>query len=801
MGCPWTTDRNIVKEIYIGNKPATFTPVITNFKGETYLIVYPPTQEHPGKYDLEVKLFNRTTLVMPEAVEYGDGSGRNVDVAFIIDNSGSMSWNDPQGLRGQAVKMFIDQLDVGDAVSLISFEGWADVLVPLTLIDSYDTKQWLISQVRTWAGDGTSLSAGLKAGYQQLAISSTGNTKVAIMLTDGMGGYNNEAQLYKQAGWPVYTVGLGKDINPQLLTEIATETGGIYLHADKPEDIMQIYNIIKGKVKREQTLTSRSVKLYPGQSTQLDTYIDSSVKSASFGVTWPGSDINLTLIAPDGSLITPELAQDDPNITYTRGETYTIYTIKNPIPGKWTMNITAVDVSENGEDVTAMVLADTNLTVDLFTEKNTYKLNEPVRLVGVLTNNGEPIKGTVNATIITPSGAVKHLQLLDKNCDGVYETYYVPTEPGSYTIKLQAGGVFKEVPFTRENTFSIYVSSELVQESLKSSLKELDLSTVSGKKIGISFTVNSTASDIVRIGVTSLSSDNGPLALNYTVSPEVFSVVPDESIPVYIELTVPIDAQPGNYTGGIIVEGKDSSLRIPIKLEVRSRLITAPEDVDLYSFDTDIESVEVYELSEDQLKQIVQNIPTIENFRAFVVVSVGSGSYKLRISNINNADNTKVFKYNFEEDTWKGITFERGSVIVPLSVDRISIDLLIVGNSKTQSHSSKSKKAYINILTLSWIWSTWFFNYYDEFNELYANATALGADNETLQKALQLHNNATALIKDAWRTDDLEQIKTRLWKSTKIMPIPKFQEIRQAYLMEKEAVEILRNVLCTSKNG
>lgn len=189
------------------------------------------------------------------------------------------------------------------------------------------------------------------------------------MLTDGMGGYNNEAQLYKQAGWPVYTVGLGKDINPQLLTEIATETGGIYLHADKPEDIMQIYNIIKGKVKREQTLTSRSVKLYPGQSTQLDTYIDSSVKSASFGVTWPGSDINLTLIAPDGSLITPELAQDDPNITYTRGETYTIYTIKNPIPGKWTMNITAVDVSENGEDVTAMVLADTNLTVDLFTEK------------------------------------------------------------------------------------------------------------------------------------------------------------------------------------------------------------------------------------------------------------------------------------------------------------------------------------------------------------------------------------------------------------------------------------------------
>lgn len=794
LGCEWTTAGDLVKEIKIGKKPAKFKYVTTNFLGEAYILVYPPKQDAPGKYDLTVKLFDGKEVTQHDTVKYSDESSRkNVDVVFIIDNSGSMSWNDPNGLRGEAVKMLIDQLDIGDAVSIISFEGSANVLVPMTVIDSKSTKEQLISQVRTWAGDGTSLSAGLNAGYQQLLNSPSGNPeKVAIMLTDGVGSYNNEAELYKQQGWPVYTVGLGDDINPQLLSKIATETGGIYLHADKPEDIMKIYNIIKGKVKRQQTLSSTSVQLSPGQSVLRSAYVDPTVSSTTFSVSWPGSDVNLTLISPDGTIITPETAQADTNITYTKGNTYVIYEIKNPLPGEWKMNITAVDVPETGEEVTAMVLADTNLTIDLFTEKSTYKLEEPVRLVGVLTLNGEPVEGIVNATVIKPDGSVEYLQLLDDDNDGVYETYYVPKEAGTYTITLQASGKVNGVPFTRQEAFSVHVSSEQPQVGFKASIDKFSISTVSGKTLSLDFTINSTVQDIVRIGLTSLSNGTNTIAANYTVSSGVLEMVPDENVPIHFDLTVPFDAEPGNYTGEIVIQGTSSVLTIPIELEVKPRLQYSPEDVELYSTDVGVDSIEVYEISEDTLKQITGDVPEVKNLRAFIITSAGFGNFKLRFSNISEVENVKVFKYDIESKKWKQTNFEVGSVIIPLSVNGFNIELVVIGGAKTPT---KETSSHTNIITLSHLWTTWFFKYHDEFVGLYKNATTLGIDNETLSEALELHQNATNIIIDAWWGRDLPSIRNILWTTRTILPIPRFWEIRKAYLMEKEAVELLKQAL------
>jgi len=686
LGCEWTTAGDLVKEIKIGKKPAKFKYVTTNFLGEAYILVYPPKQDAPGKYDLTVKLFDGKEVTQHDAVKYSDESSRkNVDVVFIIDNSGSMSWNDPNGLRGEAVKMFIDQLDIGDAVSIISFEGSANVLVPMTVIDSKSTKEQLISQVRTWAGGGTSLSAGLNAGYQQLLNSPSGNPeKVAIMLTDGVGSYNNEAELYKQQGWPVYTVGLGDDINPQLLSKIATETGGIYLHADKPEDIMQIYNIIKGKVKRQQTLSSTSVQLFPGQSVLRGAYVDPTVSSTTFSVSWPGSDVNLTLISPDGTMITPETAQADANITYTKGDTYVIYEIKNPLPGEWKLNITAVDVPETGEEVTAMVLADTNLTIDLFTEKSTYKLEEPVRLVGVLTLNGEPVGGIVNATVIKPDGSVEYLQLLDDNKDGVYETYYVPKEAGTYTVTLQASGKVNGVPFTRQEAFSVQVSSEQSPVEFKASIDKFSISTVSGKTLSLDFTINSTVQDIVRIGLTSLSNGTNTIAANYTVSSEVLEMVPDENVPIHFDLTVPFDAEPGNYTGEIVIQGTSSMLTIPIELEVKPRLLHAPPGVSLYSSDVDVEGIEVYNISTTLLMNLTNGtVPAGEGILPLIVMATGNGNFSLRIHDPSLTGPIQTVQYDMEHSTWQWLPSGVGEIIVPLSIKGFGAKIIVLGNNIT----------------------------------------------------------------------------------------------------------------------
>ncbi|NJE30463.1 PKD domain-containing protein [Thermococcus sp. 18S1] len=103
-------------------------------------------------------------------------------------------------------------------------------------------------------------------------------------------------------------------------------------------------------------------------------------------------------------------------------------------------------------------------------------------------------------------------------------------------------------------------------------------------------------------------------------------------------------------------------------------------------------------------------------------------------------------------------------------------------------------ETHINvIITLSHLWTAWFFNYYEEFNSLYTNATAMNVSNETLQRALELHHNATALILKAWHTDDINYIKEHLWEH--VVFIPQVWNVRKAFLMEREAVNLLKKAL------
>ncbi|WP_054840689.1 hypothetical protein [Thermococcus peptonophilus] len=100
-------------------------------------------------------------------------------------------------------------------------------------------------------------------------------------------------------------------------------------------------------------------------------------------------------------------------------------------------------------------------------------------------------------------------------------------------------------------------------------------------------------------------------------------------------------------------------------------------------------------------------------------------------------------------------------------------------------------------IKLSCLWTTWFFNHRTEFFELYENATVLGGvDNETIQLALELNDNATALMLGAWEADNLEDIRANLWNfESPTRQIPRLWDIRKAFLMEKEAVEILKKAL------
>lgn len=182
----------------------------------------------------------------------GEGAAVNtsapIDVVFEIDRSGSMSGSDPFDLRVDAVQGYIDRMTPEDRGSVIGFESTAWVVNsrPLTPTDG-PGRALLKADADTLrgAGGGTNLDAALQLGTDWLmAYGDPSKNRIEILLTDGIGTNGNTDAILDQAilaGIVIHTVGLGAYADEAYLRHVADRTGGVYLHADSPEQLAELY--------------------------------------------------------------------------------------------------------------------------------------------------------------------------------------------------------------------------------------------------------------------------------------------------------------------------------------------------------------------------------------------------------------------------------------------------------------------------------------------------------------------------------------------------------------------------------
>ncbi|QTA93141.1 hypothetical protein [Desulfonema magnum] len=69
----------------------------------------------------------------------------------------------------------------------------------------------------------------------------------------------------------------------------------------------------------------------------------------------PGSDVETSLIQPDGTVI--DRASQNSDVYHMLGATYEIYRIDNPMPGEWTVRLEGTDTSPGGEPTSLSVAA------------------------------------------------------------------------------------------------------------------------------------------------------------------------------------------------------------------------------------------------------------------------------------------------------------------------------------------------------------------------------------------------------------------------------------------------------------
>lgn len=208
------------------------------------------TVEHFSIYAIfNVRNWNATlTALAGTCADGGEGDPDMVfvDVAFVLDSSGSMTSNDPQGFRRTAAKSFVDAMLPEDRGSVVDFDSFARILQGLT-----SDKAALKAAIdRIDSSGGTNIAAGVQAGINSLAPSNDPlRGKIMILLTDGVGSWNPALIGVAVAQRiTIYTIGLGSGVNAAQLQSIATGTGGQYFPVANASDLPDVFREIDDEI-------------------------------------------------------------------------------------------------------------------------------------------------------------------------------------------------------------------------------------------------------------------------------------------------------------------------------------------------------------------------------------------------------------------------------------------------------------------------------------------------------------------------------------------------------------------------
>ncbi|MCB0183289.1 MAG: VWA domain-containing protein, partial [Caldilineaceae bacterium] len=225
------------------------------------------------------------------------------------------------------------------------------------------TREPLKQQVAAIDSRGdTNIGGALKGGFDELAAGRHERNKAAVLLTDGDDTANNSdaallalAQRYTEQGWRIFTVGLGNSVDERLLQEIANVSLGAYYHLTDPNQLIAVYFDINTRAVGGSDLLEETLPLQQGEQKEVALFVPPNQATASFLTSWPGSTVESTLIQPDGTTITPAVAAQRTDLTYTKGPTYELYQVTAPDAGRWRMQLLGADLPPGGELISAKV--------------------------------------------------------------------------------------------------------------------------------------------------------------------------------------------------------------------------------------------------------------------------------------------------------------------------------------------------------------------------------------------------------------------------------------------------------------
>lgn len=416
----------------------------------------------------------------------------NTVTVLVLDMSGSMAQNDPDGLRCSAANAYIDLSGPGNFIGVIGLDNssgarggphqfqraqvWTQPLEMATLAERHQLQQIIATRSNNCRPDSdTPTYDALNQALQMLKTATNGG-KVpgsVILLTDGVPDPDTIPQMnaiqsdllpqFKQHGWPIDTIALGADGPvPGTQTTFHKFLGGLS-DATSGDFYDDGHGIVSGI--SPLNIADFFVNIFALRNHRIvqndipPTSLNGGTTRRNFSVTDYTNNLDVVVVkdqaATRASLITPGghvinkggsgvfISSFDPH--------YEIFSIDQPQSGQWELDVTGSgQFLMDSLKVSGIGLSSINISQSNLFASSAVALGQPLTVSANLTYNGQAItdnRFTLSGTITYKGAAGQYSQpfsLDDKSIPGTYVgNVVVPSSapPGTYAIVIKASTV------------------------------------------------------------------------------------------------------------------------------------------------------------------------------------------------------------------------------------------------------------------------------------------------------------------------------------------------------------------------
>jgi hypothetical protein len=468
----------------------------------------------------------------------------SVDAAMVIDRSGSMA--DPSGTRKKidtaidAAKLFVrlSRPDVDDRLSVVRFNNVPEIIPSLGIQSITSANQLAIegqiNPANLTPSGSTCIAGGVIVAETDIrnnprAVTPTALNKIILVLTDGIDNTNYlnpaDGQKYSLLGdstsialpvptdLKIYALGIGNDIDVARLGQLATSTGGVFLHTIEfsgPDyfNLEKHFTQVYMEAVNYAQIADPVFDILPGETQTFDFEVLNGDKSAivviydkdfirvPFQIFTPLGELIDLLSVPAGFQIRPGitptarfieinmppgeparyagswkiLVTHDKRACYSTGEN----SRTENMPDNYAYGFQPVNCKDGYDTPITYGIAigvGSNFNLVAFVSPGIVKIGEPILLSAMIAEFGLPVKGcTVLVKEVKPDGTISWQTLFDDGNhgddaadDGSYAVSFTQTsQEGTYTFTFSATGYSRDgKQIQREVVRSKYVEGRV----------------------------------------------------------------------------------------------------------------------------------------------------------------------------------------------------------------------------------------------------------------------------------------------------------------------------------------------------